>query len=161
MIKTILTTLCLVATASGAQALSWKYEAERDQLTGQTYSFAYLYKSQPDLSANPEEIYVRCDGGELDIFVTTNYYWGSSSDVLYRVDNGEVRKVYGSEGTEGDAIFLEPKKQAYSQLIRDLQTAKQLVVRVEDFRGTEFTTTFGSISNQAAVSKVMRQCLGG
>lgn len=94
---------------------------------------------------------VRCDAGDLDVFVTGSYFGSEERPVLWRLDDGEVHRETWGISTDGTGVFA-PVGSAEA-IARGAISARELAVRVTDYDGSQHTYLFDLTGYTAALDR--------
>lgn len=142
--------ILLIATASPLEARN-TFQTTSDPMTDDLISVATI---NADGRISPT---IRCDkSGDGSVYISfrANHYWGISKrkkrNMMVRFDGAEpykVRAYYGLRSVIIDEINLSKPSGA---LLRDMTTAKNMVIQLSGYRGVSITDTF-ELSNAAEV----------
>lgn len=100
---------------------------------------------------------IRCDkNGAESVYLSfrANQYWGITKrkrrDIIVRFDGAEPYKVRAFYGTQSIVISDINLRKPSGTLLRDMMTAKNMVIQLTGYQGVPITDTF-ELSNAAEV----------
>ncbi len=136
----------------------WRYYRAADGLTNAAIHVAnFVVSKGPVYNV---EVWVRCNTGtqllrigfEVGDFIGTSH----TPKVEYRFDDGEVKRLNFSIGTEGKVIFVPLYRN--KDFASSMMTHSRLRLRVRDYQGTAHDAEYPLRGSSKAISKVLAVC---
>ena len=138
---------------------SWVFSENFDSINDQDTSWAYVDANQTQGDRAINTLVMRCDGkGGFNVIIVADGYLGSRNDripVTYRWNDDKAISERWSESTDGKAAFLPS---GYKDFLSGIKQGGKLVLRVEDFRGSQYTSTFDHVSLDDNAKFIMSGC---
>lgn len=135
----------------------WKSYRSTNPEDGRT---AYIATLKAGASSSSEgqaaELWVRCDGGKMEMFVDWNYFLGSSqADVTFRLLNEPPRTSVWTNSTDGRATFFPDAAVPY--LMR-MANSPSWSVEVTPFGGSPIKAVFDLKGAGVAFREIRANC---
>lgn len=152
--------MCLVAAGAGqAQSL-----VDSTQVSESTFHFRIESPTQQELEygilvdgqpAESVKLYVRCEGGELDVFINGEFSGGDRRHVRWHFGDERWRAKYWSVGFNSMGGGVRVGEETELNFVERARSAEKLVVRVRDYEGEGHFYVFNLSAFREAVSKPM------
>ena len=138
---------------------SWIFIENFDSINDKDTSRVYMEANQTQGSDAIGALLLRCDGaGGFDTILLSNGYLGARNDripVTYRWNDDKAISERWSESTDGKAAFLPS---GYKDFLSGIKQGGKLILRVEDYRGNRYTSTFDHVSLDDNAKFIMSGC---
>ena len=141
---------------------SWVFSENYDSINDQDTSRVYMEANQTEGSDAIGGLVLRCDGaGGFDTILISKGYLGARDydvvPVTYRWNDDDAIYEWWNASTNGKSAFL-PSGYGSSDFLSGIKQSGKLVVRVEDFRGSQYTSTFDHVSLDDNAKFIMSGC---
>jgi hypothetical protein len=136
---------------------SWLFIEDFDSMNDQDTSQVYVEANQTQGSDAIGGLTLRCDGaGGFDTILISEGYLGNGRiPVTYRWNDSKAISEKWIGSTNGQGAFLPS---GYKDFLSGIKQGGKLVLRVKDFRGSQYTSTFDHVSLDDNAKFIMSGC---
>lgn len=135
---------------------AWSLDESTDPLTDARRAIGILEAEQgTSRFGRPVSLFVRCNGGTLDVYLNWDSYLGREAFVTSRVGEGSPARSRWGMSTDNTSTFFPRDTRA---LLRELRTVNQWVVQVTPYSASPITAVFNLEGVEELISFVEPTC---
>ena len=135
---------------------AWSFDESTDPLTDARRAIGILEAEQGvSRFGRPVSLFVRCNGGTLDVYLNWDSYLGRDAFVTSRVGDGSPSRSRWGMSTDNTSTFYPRDARA---LLRELRPVAQWVVQVTPYSASPITAVFDLEGLEELVSFMEPTC---
>lgn len=146
--------LIFIFLSGGALAQEWSYSNEVDE-----FADTSIHTASVNSLSGKGFVVARCnEKKKLEVYLSVGEFIGSrdSYPVRYRIDKGSPQSSKWGVSTKGTDVFVNNFEKV--DLARNLMSGDQLLLEVEDFRGTPHQSKYSLKGSSIALGRVLDAC---
>jgi type VI secretion system protein VasI len=122
----------------------WNVNITADPLSDERRVTLQLLANSGNTLLASRTLVIRCNNGDLDLYVSWNDYLADNTDVTYRIGSSEPVRKNWSKSSNSQTTFFPGENIAIQEVIDEMANADQFIARILPYNSNPVTAIFNT-----------------